>query len=168
MKIEFITHQDIKKKDLAQVVDIKAKVWPYSIDKQYEWIADNINKRDIHVLLREEEGLILAYLNLIEIFLNINNQKYNGFGIGNVCSVIQGMGYGKKLITTVNEYLLKQNKIGLLFCKDKVLDFYQKLDWKLVGADRINIANINTLFTHVMIFNFQNEINELIYDGKLF
>ncbi|WP_445720475.1 hypothetical protein, partial [Flavobacterium sp.] len=151
MNIRFIIHKDITENELLNVIKIKSKVWPYSLDNQLIWIKENIKDDDIHVLLSDENNIFKAYLNLIEIVLEFNKELISGFGIGNVCALEKGKGWGKKLMKLTNSYLEINKKMGLLFCKSNLIKFYTDSNWELVPKKKIKISYYNE--TYVMVFN---------------
>lgn len=167
MKVEYILHENMTKKRLLDIIKVKSLAWPYSLKDQLLWIAVNIKNDDIHALLINDKNEISAYLNLIKIKPVINNIEQQAYGIGNVCALKRGSGDGGKLITEVNNYLLINKKIGLLFCNSKLVSFYERLGWKIIPKDVVLIDDIS-LETNTLIYNFNDFIDKLIYSDKLF
>jgi len=168
MKVRYISHKNISTKQLVEIIKIKTAAWPFSFNEQFKWIHTNLKKDDIHVLLMSNSNNAIAYLNLIWIDIVINDVKSKALGIGNVCALKKRHGHGAKLINEVNYYLVNQELIGLLFCNEKLVTFYENQGWNLISKDSILIIkdlkpNINTL-----LFNFDGSINKLKYNGKLF
>ena len=137
----------------------------YSIKSQKEWMNNHLNKNDLHFLLYEKNELI-AYLNLIEIKLLINKNSIDALGIGNVCSKISGFGFGMKLMRELKEFILSNNKIGYLFCKSNLVEFYEKYGWIILDNNNTKVLQNNTMKS--MIFNFNEKIDYLEYNDKLF
>ena len=161
-----VPHKEITTTLLDEVIQIKSIAWPYSYEKQLEWIYNNLKKSDIHVLLYLNESLV-AYLNLIEIEFKIDGDLKNGYGIGNVCAREIGKGWGKGIIKDSNTYLARNNKIGLLFCKDSLVDFYKNYNWRLIDKSRIKVSFQNESI-ETMIFNFNSAFQIFEYPGKPF
>lgn len=166
--IKFLDHIYADEAILEDIIRVKSISWPYSHEKQRQWIIDNLGFNDIHVLYFEDE-VLMAYTNLIAIDITINGRKTKGYGIGNVCAGVKGKGYGKIIMSGVNAFLdTLDNVAGVLFCKDELVDFYKKTGWQLVNRDRTylngsNNNSINTMVSHV------NEKNvKLEFNGKLF
>jgi len=159
-------HKEISQSEITEIINIKSKAWPYSFDSQLEWIDNNLKATDIHVLL-SSNGEYVAYLNLIDIEIKLDNNIMNGYGIGNVCAAEKGKGYGSKIIESANEYLLSMNRIGLLFCKDHLVDFYKRYGWEIIEPNKISsekdFSNIN-----VMISNYHPAFTILTYNLSLF
>ncbi len=166
LRLEVITHRDISQEELLGIIKIKQVSWNYPIESQMLWIERNLSEEDIHCILKEE-SIPIAYLNLKDISVTIDGADYMAYGIGNVCSKIKGCGYGSELILKVNNYLLDSKRVGLLFCKDKLVDFYSRFNWILIQKDRLLInQELNTINT--MCFNSPARLQFLEYKGILF
>ena len=50
-EIKLIKHQDVTDQDIKEVIDLKSKQWSFSLDKQMQWIKNNIKNSDFHMLL---------------------------------------------------------------------------------------------------------------------
>jgi len=111
--LKIIQNSEISPADIDEIIRIKSITWPYSYEKQLEWINSKIKDTDIHVLLYFDKSLV-AYLNLIEIEVTLDSNFKKGYGIGNVCSLEKWKGWGKKIISETNTYLTQNNKIGTL------------------------------------------------------
>jgi len=164
--IRIIRHKSINQQELQKICEIKAKSWQYDFDSQQRWINNNISGNDIHVILENNETP-LAYLNLVSIYVIINDVPIEAFGVGNVCSVEKGVGYGSNLLLRVNEYILKESKIGVLFCNKKLLPFYKKLNWRCIDK-KYFLFNKEKVDFEIMVFNIKAKIDKLSYNGKYF
>ena len=165
-KIDLIPHKDIADEQLKEIIFIKSTAWPHSFDKQVSWIFANIKESDIHVLLSLNEKKI-AYLNLVKIGLSIDNRFIEGYGIGNVCSTERGKGWGRELMTQTNTYLIQNNKTGLLFCKETLVNFYNLNNWILIAKEKLKLS-FNNDSVETMIFNCKYKFHRLEYFGKSF
>ena len=161
-----IEHKNVTDFQLDIICKIKEKAWRYPIDEQKNWIRKNISKNDIHVLLLVD-GNYVAYLNMIRISFFINDFEFNGIGIGNVCSGIEKKGYGSGLINEVNSYLINNNHIGVLFCKEDLLTFYESNQWILLNKVKIKSFSL-PINSCIMAFNFTGDIDFFEYDGSIF
>ena len=164
--LKLVPHKEVSSRQLEEIIKIKSKAWPYSFDKQLEWIETNLKESDIHVLLSLNETNV-AYLNLIDVELNLDEIAIDGCGIGNVCTIEKGKGWGKEIISQTNLYLEQRNKIGLLFCKNFLINFYGINNWKLIEKRKITLSFDNELI-ETMIFNCDKEFHILKYLGKPF
>ena len=57
-----IPHKEVTSKQLEEIIKIKSKAWPYSFEKQLEWINTNLKETDIHVLLSLNETMLLILI----------------------------------------------------------------------------------------------------------
>lgn len=165
-ELKIIKHRDISTNELLDVCKIKSAFGNYTLESQIEWIKANLCDDDIHFLLYLNNKLI-GYLNLIPITLTINYKKFVGYGVGNVCTTEKGKGYGRRLMTKLNQHIILLNIFGLLFCKIDVYEFYQQFGWVSLGKDILNIPFDNR-FIETMIFNCGENVEQLSYEGKLF
>lgn len=161
-----IPHKDISSLLLKAVIEIKSKAWPYSFDRQLEWINTNLKIGDIHVILTLN-NINVAYLNLIEIDFKIDETNMLGYGIGNVCASEKGKGWGKEIMAQTNSYLVNRNKIGLLFCKNSLVRFYNLNSWSVIEKNKLNFS-FNNESIETMVFNLDNEFRSLEYLGRQF
>lgn len=157
-RIEFVIHRNISDQQLIDIVNVKSKQWNYEKKSQLAWIKDNIKNSDIHVLLYKQNDQI-AYLNLIDIEIALNGNKMKAYGVGNVCAVEKGKGYGLELMRNVNTYILNLAKVGILFCKEDLLNFYIKTGWIVLEQKNIDIKNNNDF---VMFYGYPSKENVLI------
>lgn len=165
MKLRLILHCQLTEQDLEKIVSLKKKHWNYSTEEHQNWINNNINKDDIHVLMIENEVLV-GYLNLIQTEVILNNEIHFFLGIGNVCSLEKGLGYGRELLIGMQKYLFENNFKGVLFCKDKLVGFYSRFGWKLIDKNKIiseNYKNVN-----IMFYNVDTYIKCVDYKGRKF
>jgi hypothetical protein len=165
MKFKFYKHSKINQQELEKIADLKKRYWNYTSEEHLNWIERNIKADDIHVLMFEKENLV-AYLNLINTEVVINNVVQPFIGIGNVCSSEKGKGYGRRLLIEVNNFLTDYNQSGILFCKEELVNFYKKFRWILIDksfANQVFFKNIN-----VMVFNFGQNIIRFEYLGRNF
>ncbi|OTG80196.1 hypothetical protein B9T33_09775 [Acinetobacter sp. ANC 5054] len=164
-EIKLIPHKDILESELNEVISLKSKQWGFGINEQKQWIEKNLNNNDLHLILKEND-LGVAYLNLIDINLYLNDKQIKGFGVGNVCAIERGKGYGFKIMKEANKIISDLDRIGLLFCKEPLVKYYKSLDWLELndGKFEINLKN-----THCLFFNIQNYRDlKLSYDGLIF
>lgn len=165
MEFVFLVQSQLTEQDLEKIISLKKIHWNYSTEEHKNWINNNIKKDDIHVLMLENEVLV-GYMNLIQTEVFLNNEIQHFLGIGNVCSLEKGLGYGRELLIGVQNYLFENNYKGILFCKDKLVGFYTKFGWTLIDGSKIiskNYKNVN-----VMFYNVDTNINRVEYDGRNF
>jgi len=129
-------------------------------------MSDNLKDSDIHVLLSLDNTFV-GYLNLIQIEMIINNKPINGLGVGNVCTTIRGNGWGTELILLTNNYFRKYRKTGLLFCRDRLLNFYGLCHWKKINNSLLRVS-FNNAGIVTMYFNHPGTVRLLEFTGKIF
>lgn len=164
--LKLIRHREVTEKQLEEIIKIKSTAWLYNFNNQIEWMNNNFKEDDIHVLMSLNNQDV-AYLNLVEIEIEIDGILKMGYGIGNVCARERGRGYGSKIMSKTNLYLKKKNKIGLLFCKYSLVGFYKLNNWKLIEKNKLELS-FNNESIETMIFNYDNEFRCLKYMGKSF
>lgn len=164
----FIRHKDVDQNTLENIIRVKSFSWPYPYEKQKQWIDENLGIDDIHVMYFEHEEL-RAYTNLISIQVNINGNITKAYGIGNVCASEKGKGYGKVIMNEINAFIGDmENVVGVLFCKDELINFYKKTGWILLNKNNVYLNGINDNTINTMISNTPDSNVKLQFDGKLF
>ena len=164
--LKVIRHADISKNELDEIIKIKSVAWPYPYEKQLEWISQHLKNSDLHLLLLENSKAV-AYLNLVTIELEIDNKLIDALGIGNVCAIEKGKGYGNELMKLTNKLIKSSNKPGLLFCKPELVGFYEKIDWCILNRALVNLTFSNDNI-ETMINNFQKQIYSFKFKGTAF
>ena len=165
-ELKIIPHSDVTEELLDRIIKIKSVAWPYSYEKQWDWISQNLKSEDLHVLLTTNEQAV-GYLNLISIDVKLDTLSVPAYGIGNVCALEKGKGYGGTIIVKTNEFLVKSQRIGLLFCKDPLVRFYSVYHWELVEQEHLQFQRGQEIRT--MIYNSTKQPFEILdYHGKLF
>lgn len=136
-KLQIIRHGDLSIREVLDIIEIKSTAWPFDADSQFRWMIKNLQANDLHFLLREEDNdRIIAYLNLVglEATLGANENSVACWGLGNVCARDKKRGYGRMIMCHVNSYILNSDRIGLLLCKEPLIEFYLKMGWKLLPS----------------------------------
>lgn len=164
-ELEIIKHNDIFFRDLLRAIAVKNIAWPHSVESQVKWIIANMQPDDLHVFLIEN-GEELAYMTLSPVTAAMNGVYTPFMGVGCVCSANPGMGGGKLLIISANKFFDKNNYKGLLFCKQNLIGFYSKYNWKLVPPERVHF---NTPHEGVFTMTYNCEdVERLDYADRFF
>lgn len=158
-----VKHSDISVADVERAITLKSVAWPYPKASQMQWIKDNMTSKDIHVFL-QEDGEDVAYLNIAMVNALINGIDTICAGIGNVCSIRKGC--GKELMLRVNDFITSLNLPGILFCKDKLVGFYGKYDWKLLNPERVTTAYLDDGI-NTMVLNLETDCS-VVYNDRNF
>lgn len=165
MKLEIIKHNDILFRDLLRAIAMKSIAWPHPLESQVRWIVDNMHEDDEHVFLRDVDKDI-AYMTLSPVVGVMNGLPVSFMGVGCVCSANPGTGGGKLLIININKYLTDNNQRGLLFCKENLVGFYSKYNWKVIPPERVCFKEPHEgVFT--MSYNV-DDIQKLDYTDRFF
>jgi len=162
-----IEHKFLEQEVLESIIEIKSVRWAYSKAEHLAWINENISENDYHVIMFDDDQIV-GYLNLVRGEVQINKKKLSFLGVGNVCTKKSGFGYGKDILEFTNEIISSTDKVGILFCKDHLLNFYRKYGWQLIEKMKVRLLNDNQLYINTMVFNFPSSVEELIYLGKIF
>ena len=164
--LKSIEHSLLTEDDLRLIIKIKSKAWNYSFEQQRSWIMNHISDNDIHLILYRENDPV-AYMNLVNVNAEINQASVLCWGIGNVCSIAPGRGYGKELMISGNKYIEESGKPGLLFCKENLVPFYSRYGWQILSKSTLDL-NFDNATVNVMVYNYNDCIDKLIYNNKNF
>jgi len=153
MNIKMILDSNLTVIERDSIIDLKEQHWLFGRESQEEWMKNNLQPDDIH-MLGYSGGVLQAYLNAVNVKCNIDGEVVNCFGVGNVCvdKTIEHTGYGKQLIEEVNRFLTVSDKIGILLCHKEVQGFYKKCGWKELAADTVTIDG-KPYFNKTMTFS---------------
>lgn len=157
-KISCIKHSDLADVLLEKIIHLKQQSWSYSSDSHREWINKNLSSKDYHLCIEDEEFNLIGYLNLTNVYIDIDNIQVKVLGIGNVCIDInqRGNGMGALLIAVSNMYIKKINKLAILLCKKELIPFYSKAGWFLFKGESVRIGSSN--YQGELMFNNNNYI----------
>ena len=169
MVIDFIENKNIPQNILRNICLLKQQHWDYSIKDQIQWINNNLTGEDVHLILRNNSFVgneIIGYLNLVNLFIEIDNEIIKMIGVGNVCVDKKYLGnkYGYFLIKTV-EYFLQKNKLnGVLLCKDNIIPFYESVRWYQYKG----ITKIKEILFNDKVYFYNEIISKEIIISKYF
>lgn len=164
-EFELISHCDLCSELEKDIISIKREHWNYPYASQKEWLHSNLKKDDRHLLLYID-GRLSAYLNLVNVEIEVENKTISTIGIGNVCvaKCRTGNGFGHKIVQRANEIIKEENKIGVLLCKGSLERFYALLGWHKISYKDVTVAGKNFDKT-IMLFNSSiKKIEQLTID----
>ena len=152
-KIEVFQHGELPLPIKKEIISVKSQYWRFSYESQLQWMDKNLQKGDLHFLLRNANQVI-AYLNLVNINLLMDNEQIGAIGVGNVCVSKEksNNGYGSKIMSLANEKIKSLKIPGVLLCHERLIDFYTKVGWRVLSCDNI-IIDSKSFKEKVMIFN---------------
>ena len=81
-------------------------------------------------------------------------------------SVQPETGGGKNLILRVNELITEKYIPGILFCRDKLVGFYSKYNWKIVNPEQVTLNHLGEGI-NTMVLNI-DESSTIVYDDRNF
>jgi predicted N-acetyltransferase YhbS len=140
------------------------------MEAQLEWIKNNINQNDYHMMLFDNENVLIGYINFVQrkVLLDVGEQ-IKVLGIGNVCvaRTKQGEGIGKVMMKECNAFLEKNQIPGILLCKDLLVSFYDNLEWELVEKKKC-AANLVSLNCNFMTKNLHADYETIDLIGAAF
>jgi predicted GNAT family N-acyltransferase len=144
MNFSFVTHGEADDKLKREIIELKNMHWHYPFASHQQWMAENLRDSDVHLLLRNQEQLI-GYMNLVKLQTNIPQYENSCWGVGNVCvhPAEQNKSLGYLLMNLADFFLHKDKSLGLLLCKDKLVEFYTKSKWIKVEDANVQIAQQN-------------------------
>ncbi len=132
IEIKCIQHIDIDDMLLNEIAAVKKQHWDYPVEEQLRWIKENINDSDYHIMIFNNDKILIGYMNLVNIHLGVDNSINDVIGIGNVCidKNYMKIKLGKLLMDVCYFYLNYFKKPGVLLCKEHLQDFYKNVGWK--------------------------------------
>lgn len=84
------------------------------------------NERRSIFFFYQTDGAVRAFGMLKPVTLTLNGHRQGILGIGNIMSIEKSMGYGRRLMAAIQDYLTSHGKIGMGFCIDHVHGFYKR------------------------------------------
>lgn len=70
--------------EMNSLIALKQQHWGYTDEQQRRWFSENIMADDYHLQIYGG-GVLLAYLNAVNVDVDINQTLHRMLGIGNVC-----------------------------------------------------------------------------------
>lgn len=164
--VNYILNKDLSTEILDQIINIKSIAWPYPYSSQINWIRKNMSPLDIHVLLYKE-NIPVAYLNLIDTYVTVNGEVLKVYGVGNVCAIKRHEGFGKILMEKIGSFIENEGRMGLLFCRKPLLNFYFQLGWRFPKSISFSLIELED-DVKTLIFNMNNLDDNIEYSGIFF
>ena len=88
------------------------------------------------------------------------------YALALVMSVQPELGGGKNLILRTNELITEKNIPGILFCRDKLVGFYSKYNWKVINPEQVTLTHLGDGI-NTMVLNI-NENSTIQYNDRNF
>lgn len=155
IQLQWIKHRDCDDQMLRRICEFKRLNWDYPTDSQLEWLKTNLEKDDIHLLMVENDRFV-GYLNIVNLILYCDGTPEDAYGIGNVCihPKYKGLSLGALIMASARYYCRVNRKVGVLFCQDKNVGFYDACNWhrhegrilnNSIGAVHLNFYSTKAL-----------------------
>ena len=139
---------------------LKDKQWKYGTKLQLEWFENNIKKNDIHNLFYINSKLVGYTLLRKRIYKlkNLNNKtQYLLLDTLVIDKKFRSMKLSNLLMNFNNTIIKHLGLSSFLICKDELINFYKKNNWKKLDKNKFNIGDNNNKFKYNgMIYNKSN------------
>lgn len=144
--------------EMNSLIALKQQHWGYTDEQQRRWFSENIMADDYHLQIYGG-GVLLAYLNAVNVDVDINQTLHRMLGIGNVCVDKKNAhaGVGSILMACINAFVKQSDTCGILLCKGKWIPFYVTSNWRLINPERIIVAD-NRFEHSIMLFDPHKKI----------
>lgn len=168
MNWRVVKHKDLSMAEGLRIAYLKDQYWPYGLESQILWMRDNIGLDDVHLMGEQMDGdemVLKAYITLTNLKIEIDQQHIDFIGVGGVCvdKIIQHSGMGRLLMNEARKYINRQNKPGILLCKDTLVPFYEKCDWGLLHYQSACVAG-NNYEHNIMLLDKDCTCSNIIID----
>lgn len=131
---------DLFQKEIEQVNKIWRSAWS-DTDTLDPENREEFAEETFFMVYSDKE--ILSVGRLIPVELEFMDNTYMIEGIADIVSAVKEKGYGKKVMTAMNEYLEKTRETGIGFCSNRNSPFYKKCGFK-IAKDKLD----NFLYKH--------------------
>lgn len=163
-RFELFFKNEIDSRLLDSIIELKQQYWNYDYVSQKKWIDRNLMANDIHAVLFFEDKIkkttkLISYLDIVQLMVEIDDVKYEMYGIGNVCvnRSNEHRGYAKALLKHVCNLQEEYSNKGILLCKKQVEPFYEKCGWKKIYANVVEVAK-EQYQDSIMLYDKDNDI----------
>tara|TARA_Y100000766_G_scaffold69389_1_gene58121 strand:- start:294 stop:800 length:507 start_codon:yes stop_codon:yes gene_type:complete len=145
--------KEISAKELKEICSLKDQYWKHGLKSQLLWFKKNIKKNDICNILKINKRIIgLTILRKRTLVIGGKRKKYILFDTLIISKKYRKKNLSKFLMILNNYVILKKNLISLLFCKKKLIKFYEKFGWSQLNNKNFKVIDYN-FNTYALIFN---------------
>lgn len=165
----FKKNKELSNDERKEIIRLKQEHWNYNYSQQLVWLKQNLLPDDVHLMAyiynensENKQKYLVAYMNIVQITVTIDDQIFYMLGIGNVCVAkrFEHQGCGRQLIEMANSYLDKNRSIGVLLCKSSLVDFYKKIGW--VTFENVEIYINSKGYQNNIMYYLSNNIEDKI------
>jgi predicted GNAT family N-acyltransferase len=150
IKIYIKRTQLLKPSELKSIYILKNTEWNFGLKEQYNWFKKEIKKKDLHILLKQNNNLIgytcLRYKN---IFFEKKFFYFLLFDTHVIKKNFRNKGYGRILNKKAIRIIKNKKMLSLLFCKKNQLKYYKKFNWKVINKKKY-LSNKNNKRLYLM------------------
>lgn len=92
---------------------------------------------EVFMLKKEDSPQILAFARLRPIEIWVGAKSYPIWGLGAVVAISKGQGFGRTLISNIQNFSVENSMPIVGFCNDEVINFYKKCGFSIMqnGTD---------------------------------
>ena len=156
--LKSIASDKLTNKEIKDICLLKDTQWKFGIKSQINWFNNNIKKNDLHNLFYINSKLVgytLLRKRTFEIKALNKKAKYLLFDTLVIDKKYRDIQLSK-LIMNFNNMIIKRSTLfSFLICKDKLVSFYKKNNWKKLNKKTFNIVDY-PFSSNGMIFNKLN------------
>ena len=129
--------QFLKPSELKSIYKLKNTEWDLGVKEQYNWFQKEIKKKDIHILLKNNNNLLgYTCLRYKKFSFEKKNSYFLLFDTHIIKKDLRNKGYGRLLIKKTIRIIKKKNILSLLFCKKNQLQYYKKFNWNIINKKK--------------------------------
>lgn len=142
-----IPQEKLSQELCRDIARLKMSFWPYSFESQLQWLQEQTEPDDRHVLLRHG-GELVGYLRLTRRSLVGGPQAFMiGVSTVVVAKDRQGQGLGLALMRSANDVIrAEQGSFGALCCSTNKVRFYERCGWSLARQPFVRADDPATRF----------------------
>ncbi len=132
-----------------QIFQLKKSHYRYSLASQKKWFKDNINTKDIHLVLILNKKVI-GYNLLHKKKCNINfvKKKVSAsifiFDTLIIHKSFRNQNFSKLIMRESNKIIVKNKKISILVCLKTLIKFYKKFSWRIFPKKKLIYKHLKT------------------------
>ncbi len=136
LDITTICEKDLSEELAEEIRVLQERAFPQAeVFRAQRWSCSPLADDDVWILARHA-GKLVGSMRVLHRRVSTPSCDVPAAGIGNVCSSpeARGLGIGKACMRAAHRYIADSAvDFGLLFCRDRVRNFYAKLDWQDVN-----------------------------------
>ena len=165
IKVFYTFTEELDKDQIFSICQLKNIRWKFGIKSHLVRFDTNVKKKDINVLLYQENNIIgytLLRRRKLEIIKQANNQilkndykkeeEYYYFDTHITEPKVRKKGLSYPLMEEIIKVIKKYNSTSFLICDDDLVSYYLKFKWKLLNNEDFEVKD-HKFSTNGMIFN---------------